>query len=165
MATKPTTAADTSVDDTTSPRAIPVGNEPAPKEYSSSLGKSDSNAAQNAAQAQPPPSKAPSSPSSRLQTLTKPTNAPATSTSTALIPSQGTPDLATLLAPLAKRPHQEVLAEDDYVEAVSEIIQRDFFPDLKKMRLQNEFLDAVQEVDLEKARAVGAELARMSTGK
>ncbi|KAJ1557354.1 hypothetical protein HK405_000144, partial [Cladochytrium tenue] len=44
---------------------------------------------------------------------------------------------------LAPRPPQQVLDEDAYVGAVSSIIQRDFFPDLARLRTQNDFLDAV----------------------
>ncbi|KAI9090082.1 nuclear protein Es2-domain-containing protein [Phlyctochytrium arcticum] len=65
----------------------------------------------------------------------------------------------------AKRPrwNPEVLEEDDYVEAVSDIIERDFFPTLKKLRLQSDFLDAVQEDDYFRARQVGGELRQLQS--
>ncbi|KAE8267300.1 hypothetical protein A4X09_0g5042 [Tilletia walkeri] len=39
---------------------------------------------------------------------------------------------------------QTVLAEEDYIHSVSSIIQRDFFPDLERLKAENEYLDALQ---------------------
>ncbi|CAD6910675.1 unnamed protein product [Tilletia laevis] len=39
---------------------------------------------------------------------------------------------------------QSVLAEEHYIHSVSSIIQRDFFPDLDRLRAENEYLDALQ---------------------
>ena len=51
-----------------------------------------------------------------------------------------------------------------YVDAVSDIIERDFFPNLKKMKKQNEFLDALQKGETVKAQVLGMEIRRMATG-
>jgi protein DGCR14 len=66
---------------------------------------------------------------------------------------------------LKRPPAQEVLDEDSYIEGVSDIIERDFFPDLKKLKTQNEFLDAVNTGDLAKAKSLGERLQRMATGR
>ncbi|KAJ3112547.1 DiGeorge syndrome critical region protein 14 [Phlyctochytrium bullatum] len=65
---------------------------------------------------------------------------------------------------LKRAPSPEVLDEDTYIDAVSDIIQRDFFPGLKRLKVQNEFLDAIQSADLPRAKALGLELHRMATG-
>ncbi|KAJ3101869.1 Envelope glycoprotein [Phlyctochytrium planicorne] len=65
---------------------------------------------------------------------------------------------------LKRAPPPEVLDEDTYIDAMSDIIERDFFPGLKKLKLQNEFLDAVQSADLGRAKSLGLQLHRMATG-
>ncbi|KAJ3332138.1 hypothetical protein HDU76_001172 [Blyttiomyces sp. JEL0837] len=62
-------------------------------------------------------------------------------------------------------PPQEILDEDSYIQAVSDIIERDFFPSLKRLKVQNEFLDAVQAGDLPKAKELGMQLHRIATGR
>ncbi|KAJ3146824.1 DiGeorge syndrome critical region protein 14 [Geranomyces michiganensis] len=64
----------------------------------------------------------------------------------------------------ASRRPPKVLEEDSYVSALSTIIERDFFPNLTKMKVQNEYLNAVQGGEYSKARALGAEMRRLATG-
>ncbi|KAJ3165982.1 Ras- protein Rab-2A [Irineochytrium annulatum] len=65
---------------------------------------------------------------------------------------------------LKRAPSPEILDEDRYIDAVSDIIERDFFPGLKKLKLQNEFLDAVNQSDYARAKVLGTEIQRLATG-
>ncbi|KAF7281586.1 hypothetical protein GWI33_004507 [Rhynchophorus ferrugineus] len=51
-----------------------------------------------------------------------------------------------------KRRKVKVLDEDTYVEQIGNIIQRDYFPDLEKIKAQNEYLDAMEKNDRVKLR-------------
>ena len=42
------------------------------------------------------------------------------------------------------------------LQSLNKIIQRDFFPELSKLRAQHEYLDAVEHNDMEKLREISA---------
>jgi len=58
-----------------------------------------------------------------------------------------------------------VLEEDEYIEGLSKVIKRDYFPDNDKMKIQNELLDALQEQDSFRARNLSKQLLNYDTDK
>jgi hypothetical protein len=56
-----------------------------------------------------------------------------------------------------------VLDEDTYTEAISYIIERDFFPNLAKLRAQQEYFNAEDSGDLVRMQLAGRELKRLAT--
>uniref|UniRef100_H9GZY3 Ess-2 splicing factor homolog n=1 Tax=Equus caballus TaxID=9796 RepID=H9GZY3_HORSE len=61
---------------------------------------------------------------------------------------------------------QRVLDEEEYIEGLQAVIQRDFFPDVEKLQAQKEYLEAEENGDLERMRQIaikfGSDLGKMS---
>ncbi|XP_012886987.1 PREDICTED: protein DGCR14 isoform X2 [Dipodomys ordii] len=64
------------------------------------------------------------------------------------------------------RSKQRVLDEEEYIEGLQMVIQRDFFPDVEKLQAQKEYLEAEENGDLERMRQIaikfGSALGKMS---
>ncbi|XP_049722923.1 splicing factor ESS-2 homolog isoform X2 [Elephas maximus indicus] len=61
---------------------------------------------------------------------------------------------------------QQILDEEEYIEGLQTVIQRDFFPDVEKLQAQKEYLEAEENGDLERMRQIaikfGSALGKMS---
>lgn len=64
------------------------------------------------------------------------------------------PATHVIVTPARKKPKKEAVEEDAYLEAIDKIIQRDFFPDLPKLRTQLEWLEAEKNNDVQKMREI-----------
>lgn len=53
-----------------------------------------------------------------------------------------------------KKEVRKIVEEDEFVDELGKIIQRDYFPDIPKLKAQCEYLEAVQANDLAKIRAL-----------
>ena len=72
------------------------------------------------------------------------------------------PQLPPELEPLPQPMPAKEIEEDEYVAGISKIIQRDFFPDLEKLRVQKKLFDAVDQVDDARAAQLAFQLAKMT---
>jgi hypothetical protein len=72
----------------------------------------------------------------KLALTGSPSSSSSSSSSSSAVVAQAKPSQVYLKS----EPPQKVIEEDDYIDAMSEIIQRDFFPDLKKLYVSSFFL-------------------------
>lgn len=55
---------------------------------------------------------------------------------------------------ISKRPPKTALDEDEFTDALTTIVRRDFFPDVPKLEAQLEFIEASETNDYERLRAI-----------
>jgi len=63
----------------------------------------------------------------------------------------------------SSKPKQEILDEDSYTEALSEIIKRDFFPSLLTLEAQNDYVDAWNTNNPELIKEATRKLTELTT--
>ncbi|KAF6034473.1 DGCR14 [Bugula neritina] len=74
---------------------------------------------------------------------------------TALVPADDSTKIVAIKSNEFKVPkprRKKVLEEDEYEESITKIIERDFYPELPKLRAQSEYLEAKAKNDREKLR-------------
>ena len=69
----------------------------------------------------------------------------------------------SVTAPPIRKRKQVVLEEDAYAQALSDIIQRDFFPNLPRIRVQADFLEAQERNDTNRMRQITMNYLRDQT--
>ncbi|XP_068127665.1 splicing factor ESS-2 homolog [Hyperolius riggenbachi] len=86
---------------------------------------------------------------------------PDLSLSGALVPQKPGCDAVAVPNPeivAVRKAKKKVLTEEKYIENLQKIIQRDFFPDVEKLRAQKEYLEAEESGDLEKMRQIAIKI-------
>ncbi|XP_078082882.1 splicing factor ESS-2 homolog [Mustelus asterias] len=75
---------------------------------------------------------------------------------------------AAIETPANGRRKKRILDEETYIGNLEEIIQRDFFPDVERLRAQREYLEAEESGDMEKMREItikyGSSLRKPNSG-
>ncbi|XP_032731812.1 splicing factor ESS-2 homolog isoform X3 [Lontra canadensis] len=92
---------------------------------------------------------------------------PGASTQALLLPAASGPGRKRAAGEVrAATSKQRVLDEEEYIEGLQTVIQRDFFPDVEKLQAQKEYLEAEENGDLERMRQIaikfGSALGKMS---
>lgn len=90
-----------------------------------------------------------------LSPISTPSSSPIHSPgSAALETAKNIKDLSVFKTPIgrAKRTKSKILDEESYIEKIGDIIQRDFFPHLEKLKAQNEYIEALEQNDTKKMR-------------
>lgn len=82
-----------------------------------------------------------------------------------MAPAGGCGDVGKMLPPslTMSRHGRIVLEEDTFTSALAAIIQRDFFPHIPKLKAQREYLDALEQNDLQRMHDISARYARQHT--